>query len=93
MLTRGSMSGRARLGCTVDSQSTSFNILVAIESCIYEMIIDPNVSSRPVPCELTKEDYALVQTVIDLYVCMLCACICVLCEPAEEGYAFDSDGA
>ncbi len=58
-----SLSGRAKLGARIEIESKAFNMLVAIESCIYEMVIDPNVASKPVPCQLTEEDYSLTQTV------------------------------
>jgi hypothetical protein len=63
---RSTLSGRANMGEVVQGTSDAMNMLLAVETAIFEMLKDPKKESRPATCKLSKQDFKASQKVKSL---------------------------
>jgi hypothetical protein len=60
---RSQLSGRANIGEVVQEESKEMNLLLAVETSIFNTMNDPKLAARPLTCQLTPDDYTTTHKV------------------------------
>ncbi len=72
---RSVLSGRANMGEVVQGTSDAMDMLLAVETAIFNMMTGPKRESKPATCKLNDVDYKACEKVKHDY---------VLCIPSTE---------